>query len=583
MAFSPDGKTVQTGSYDGTARLWEASSGQPIGAPMVHHGRVISVAYGPDGKTVLTGSDDKTARLWEASSGQPIGAPMQHHGGVLSVAFSPDGKTVLTGSDDKTARLWEASSGQPIGAPMQHQGGVLSVAFSPDGKTVLTGSDDKTARLWEASSGQPIGAPMEHQGAVSSVAYSPDGKTVLTGSDDKTARLWEAWSDRQIGTPMATARMLRISSMKGDVDRITLAIEFLTGNVIYNYGCILSIDAATWDLRSRQIERLNGTVGSPTSAAERTFAWHQSVVQESEQKGQWFAAAWHLDRMVASRPQDGSLYAKRGQARLHLGRGEEGLADFDQAISLQPRDGSLYAERGRAQLQLGRSDEALADFDRAISSGSEPMGIWAERGALHAKLGRWKSASSDFAKAVRLPLADPVNWYYLALSYLADGDLTGYRRVCSAAMDKFGESRDAQAAHWLTFTCVAGPDALGEPSRLVRLLEKQEFRDAINPRVQAAALYRAGRLEDALAKFQGTSQTLAFSLWDQFFLAMAHHRLGHTDEARRYLDEATKWIEPQDQTYGSKVWPDWRSWIELHRLRHEAEDLINGTEPNPSK
>ncbi len=181
MAFSPDGKALLTGSYDKTARLWEASTGKPLGVPLQLQALVTAAAFSPDGKTVLTGSDDKTARLWKASTGKPLGAPLQHHGPVNAVAFSPDGKTVLTGSDDKTARLWEASTGKPLGPLEASRGVVMAVAFSPDGKTVLTGSDDETARLWEASTGKPLGAPLQHRGWVNAVAFSPDGKTVLTG------------------------------------------------------------------------------------------------------------------------------------------------------------------------------------------------------------------------------------------------------------------------------------------------------------------------------------------------------------------------------------------------------------------
>ena len=58
------------------------------------------MAFSPDGKTVLTGSSDKTARLWDAATGRPLGLPMKHQDLVRAVAFSPDGKTVLTGSAD---------------------------------------------------------------------------------------------------------------------------------------------------------------------------------------------------------------------------------------------------------------------------------------------------------------------------------------------------------------------------------------------------------------------------------------------------------------------------------------------------
>ena len=47
---------------------------------MTHQGAVHAVAFSPDGKTVLTGSNDNTARLWDAATGQPIGTPMMHQG-----------------------------------------------------------------------------------------------------------------------------------------------------------------------------------------------------------------------------------------------------------------------------------------------------------------------------------------------------------------------------------------------------------------------------------------------------------------------------------------------------------------------
>jgi WD40 repeat protein len=85
-------------------------------APPPHQNWVSAVAYSPDGKTVLSGSADKTARLWDVATGKPIDAPLQHQGEVYAVAYSPDGKAVLTGSAGKTARLWslpEPVEGEP--------------------------------------------------------------------------------------------------------------------------------------------------------------------------------------------------------------------------------------------------------------------------------------------------------------------------------------------------------------------------------------------------------------------------------------------------------------------------------------
>jgi WD40 repeat protein len=111
---------------------------------------VYDLAFSPDGKTLATASRDKTARLWDAATGTPIGAPLRGHtDAVLGVAFSPDGQTLATASWDKTARLWNVTTGTPFGDPLRgHADAVYGVAFSPDGQTLATASLDDTARLW---------------------------------------------------------------------------------------------------------------------------------------------------------------------------------------------------------------------------------------------------------------------------------------------------------------------------------------------------------------------------------------------------------------------------------------------------
>ncbi|MGV0105171.1 hypothetical protein NSTCB13_03883 [Nostoc sp. DSM 114160] len=186
VSFSPDGKTIATASFDGTARLWNLQ-GQQIQEFKGHQGEVNSVSFSPDGKTIATASLDGTARLWNLQ-GQLLQEFQGHQGSVLSVSFSPDGKTIATASLDGTARLWNLQ-GQLLQEFKGHQGSVLSVSFSPDGKTIATASYDNTARLWNLQ-GQLLQEFKGHQGSVGSVSFSPDGKTIATASYDNTARLW---------------------------------------------------------------------------------------------------------------------------------------------------------------------------------------------------------------------------------------------------------------------------------------------------------------------------------------------------------------------------------------------------------
>mgnify|MGYP000204874610 CR=1 FL=1 len=64
FSFSPDGRYVLSGSWDGTLKLWDVKSGECIRTFERHEIAVFSVSFSPDGRYVLSGSDDKTLKLW---------------------------------------------------------------------------------------------------------------------------------------------------------------------------------------------------------------------------------------------------------------------------------------------------------------------------------------------------------------------------------------------------------------------------------------------------------------------------------------------------------------------------------------
>ncbi|KAJ1302517.1 hypothetical protein OPQ81_002835 [Rhizoctonia solani] len=195
VVFSPDGKSVVSGSWDQTVRFWDASRPSQIGQPLNgHKGTIYSVAYSPLGDIVASGSKDHTIRLWDPNTHQQIGQPLQGDGGeVNSVAFSPSGNLIASGSHDGNIRLWDTQRRVTTSNPFTEDGGsVLSVAFSPDGTCLVSGSTRGTVCVWDVEHRTTAFKPLKgHKDKVYSVARSPSGSQITSGSKDHTIRLWD--------------------------------------------------------------------------------------------------------------------------------------------------------------------------------------------------------------------------------------------------------------------------------------------------------------------------------------------------------------------------------------------------------
>ena len=202
VALTANGKRALTGSWDGTARLWDLSnpsSPKQQGVLSGHSSEVPSVALTADGKLALTGSGDKTARLWDLSapsSPRQLGVLYGHTEMVWSVALAQDGKLALTGAWDGTARLWDLSNpSSPKLLTVLSEYFLEAVGLTADGKVALTGAGNGRVRLWDLRNlarirSRILSGQTENQMSLV-LALTPDGKVAFTGDDHGTARLWD--------------------------------------------------------------------------------------------------------------------------------------------------------------------------------------------------------------------------------------------------------------------------------------------------------------------------------------------------------------------------------------------------------
>src|SRR5262249_43125219 len=79
-----------------------------------HSNFVMSIAFSPDGKTLVSGSWDQTVKLWDVATGAELRTFKGHSAYIDTVAFSSDGTTLASGSQDKTIKLWDASTGKEL-------------------------------------------------------------------------------------------------------------------------------------------------------------------------------------------------------------------------------------------------------------------------------------------------------------------------------------------------------------------------------------------------------------------------------------------------------------------------------------
>ncbi len=218
-ALSQNGSMAAIGDKNGTQiHLWNTTTGKRRVTLNGHtnffkegpdedekEADIQAMAFTPDGKTLVSGSEDKTVQLWK-TNGAKRATLRGHQGWITTVAFSSDGKIVASGDSNKIIKVWDVDTGRERATLRGHKNTINALTFAPEGtplysKCLASGSADGTIRFWDSETGQElITFTVGHTEWVKAVAFFVDGTTLASAAFNSTVEIWSLMTKRELIT-----------------------------------------------------------------------------------------------------------------------------------------------------------------------------------------------------------------------------------------------------------------------------------------------------------------------------------------------------------------------------------------------
>lgn len=246
VSFTPDGRTLVSGGYDGLIRTWDATTGKERPAEPGHPRGAHALAFSPGGDAIASLGGDGHVRLWGLAKRQQLhswkrfltfswdcdslgfsalsgavvfgsaktltfGNPREG-GEQASLALpdkpsafacSADGGTLVVRIreepglgrlhvyDARTSKcLWEFQEPPPnlgkVFVPFPHE---CALTISNDGCLLASAYLNHSIQLWDLRAKKRLGSPGEHNAPVQGLTFSPDNRfLVSTGGGSKRSR-----------------------------------------------------------------------------------------------------------------------------------------------------------------------------------------------------------------------------------------------------------------------------------------------------------------------------------------------------------------------------------------------------------
>ncbi|KJE93430.1 WD repeat domain-containing protein [Capsaspora owczarzaki ATCC 30864] len=213
VAWSPDGRSIASGSFDFTVCIWDKSSGEFDCTATLegHESEVKGVAFAPAGNVLASCSRDKSVWIWDVEEDgefECAGVLHEHTQDVKFVRWHPTEPILASASYDNTIKLYREDDGDWVCYETLngHESTVWALAFNADGSFMVSVSDDRSLKIWKRlNPGNKEGVavltsqapkwkcvatvPALHERTILSVDWSPVTGLIATGGADNVIRI----------------------------------------------------------------------------------------------------------------------------------------------------------------------------------------------------------------------------------------------------------------------------------------------------------------------------------------------------------------------------------------------------------
>ena len=198
LSLSNNGRWAAAGTADNSVRVWDTTTGKHHVTLKGHSARVTSIGFSPRNDRIATGSWDGTAKIWELASGREVGT-FGHRDYVTTVAFSPDAVWLATGCSDRSVKLWNLRDKERTHGYRAHQRTPQALAFSPTSGLLASVSTIGDIKLWGVERDSARGELPGPELGSNAVAFSRDGKTLaVAGNNELKLFDFPAQRERQV-------------------------------------------------------------------------------------------------------------------------------------------------------------------------------------------------------------------------------------------------------------------------------------------------------------------------------------------------------------------------------------------------